>query len=49
MRVTELALDDNEWNSFMSHLDSVGVSELVRCESTAHAGHGGGSFELTAG
>jgi hypothetical protein len=30
--VPELALNDNEWNAFVRHFDSVGVPQLVRRE-----------------
>ena len=35
VRVPELALDDDERDSFVRHLDGVGVPELVRRESSA--------------
>jgi hypothetical protein len=39
--VPELALDDHERDAFMCHLHGVRVPELVRRESTSHAGCGG--------
>ena len=39
--VSELALDDDERDSFVRHLDSVRVPELVGREATSHAGFSG--------
>jgi hypothetical protein len=36
--VAELALDDVQRHAFTSHLDSMGVTELVRSETAPHAG-----------
>jgi hypothetical protein len=36
--VAELGLDDREWDSFVGHLDCVGVAELVWSERASHAG-----------
>jgi hypothetical protein len=38
--VSELALDHDERDAFVGHLDGVGVPELVRREAAAHAGPG---------
>jgi hypothetical protein len=35
--VPELALNDDQWHALMRHLDRVRVTELMRCEPTAHA------------
>ncbi|HET8586240.1 MAG TPA: hypothetical protein VFM74_00040 [Candidatus Limnocylindria bacterium] len=37
----ELALDDDERDTFVRHLDGMGVSELVRRESAAGTCHRG--------
>jgi len=44
--VAQLALNDNERHAFASHLDSVGVPELVRGEATPHTGSGGRPTQL---
>jgi hypothetical protein len=58
VRVSKLALDDDEWHALAGHLNRVGVSKLVRCEATPNArGHcevtqsrpGGGCRPGTAG
>ena len=36
--MTELALDDQQWDPLAGHLDGVGVPELVRREATANPG-----------
>jgi hypothetical protein len=36
--VTQLALDDDERHALMSHLDRVGMAELVWREASPHAG-----------
>jgi hypothetical protein len=36
--VSELALDDDQRDTFARHLDGVGVAELVRSESSPDAG-----------
>jgi hypothetical protein len=36
--VTELALDDEERHAFVSHLNGMGMTELVRRETPAHTG-----------
>ena len=46
--VSELALDDDQRDAFAGHLDGVGVSELVRCEASAHAGLGSGPAPIGA-
>ena len=38
-----LALDDHQRYGFASHLDGVGVPELMRRESTPHSRRGGGA------
>jgi hypothetical protein len=47
--VTPLALDDDERHAFMSHLDRVGVAELVWREAPPHAGRGSRSAQVGAG
>lgn len=39
--MAELALDDVERYTLSSHLDRVGVSQLVWCEAATHANLGG--------
>lgn len=39
--MAQLALDDDEGDAFVRHLDGVSVPELVGCEATSHAGFGG--------
>jgi hypothetical protein len=41
--MSELALDDDQRDALVSHLDGVSVSELVRRESTTDAGEDCGS------
>jgi hypothetical protein len=38
--VSELALDDDQWYALASHLDGVGVSELVRREAAPRSCYG---------
>jgi hypothetical protein len=38
VRVPQLALDQREWDALMQQLDSVGVSQLMRCEAPADSG-----------
>ena len=47
--VSELALDDDEWDAFAGHLDGVGVAELMWGEPTPHAGSRGGLTEFFPG
>jgi hypothetical protein len=49
VRVSQLALDHDQGNSLVSHLDSVSMSKLVRREATANAGAGGRMVQLFAG
>jgi hypothetical protein len=44
--VAELALDHDQWHTFASHLDGVGMSQLVRREASANAGFRGRPAEL---
>jgi hypothetical protein len=37
VRVTQLALDDDQRDALAGHLDAVRVAKLMRCEPTAHA------------
>jgi hypothetical protein len=46
--VSELSLDDHERHAFVGHLDGVGMAQLVRGDSAAHAGVGGDSAQLDA-
>lgn len=39
--MSELALNDDEGNAFVRHLDSVCVPELVGREATSHASFSG--------
>ncbi len=48
LALAQLALDDNERYAFVSHLDSVGVLELVGRETTPHACRGGRVMWLLA-
>jgi hypothetical protein len=45
----ELALDDDQRDAVVSHLDGVSVSELVRRESTPDAGEDCGAVQSLAG
>jgi hypothetical protein len=47
--VAELALDDDQRHTFVGHLDGVGVTELVRCETSPHPGSHGGVPQLGSG
>src|SRR5918993_675847 len=47
--VAELALDDDERYAFASHLDGVGVPQLMRGESSADPRCGGRAPQLGAG
>jgi hypothetical protein len=47
--MAELALDDDQRDTFAGHLDRVGVAQLVWCEAPAYTGRGGGAPELRAG
>jgi ethanolamine utilization microcompartment shell protein EutS len=49
MGVSELALDDDQGDVLVGHLDRVGVAQLVRCESATHAGEDCASVQLLAG
>ena len=42
----ELPLNDDERHAFASHLDSVGVAQLMRCEASAYAGASRGAPQL---
>ncbi len=44
----ELALDHDERDALVSHLDGMGVTELVGCEATTHTSRSGGVSELAA-
>jgi hypothetical protein len=46
--VTELALDDVEWDTFASHLDCVRMTQLVRREPATYAGLAGDPPEVVA-
>ena len=46
--MSQLALDDDQRDAFASHLDGVGVTELVRCEPAPHSCRGGGAAQLGA-
>ncbi len=39
--VAELALDDDQRDAFVGHLDGVSVPQLVRGKAPPHAGSGG--------
>jgi hypothetical protein len=43
-----LALDDDERDAFVGHLDGVGVQELVRREPSPNAGKCSGASQLRA-
>ena len=47
--VSELALDDDQRDAVVSHLDGVSVSELVRRESAPDAGEDCGAVQSLAG
>jgi hypothetical protein len=47
--VSELALDDDEWDAFVRHLNGVSVPELVRRKPAPDTGLGGRVMELLAG
>jgi hypothetical protein len=47
--VAELPLDDDQRHAFASHLDRVGVSELVRSKTPAHTRCGGCPAKVGAG
>jgi hypothetical protein len=44
----KLALDDDERNSFVGHLDRVGMPELVGCEPASDTRRGGRVVQLLA-
>jgi hypothetical protein len=46
--VAELALDDDERRALVSHLDGVGVAELMGREAPTHAGSRGGPTQAGA-
>ena len=46
--MAELALDDDERDAFVRHLDRVRMAELVRRESSPDAGFGRGVMQLLA-
>jgi hypothetical protein len=45
----ELALDNDEWNNLVGHLDGVSVPELMGREPPPDAGRRGGATELPPG
>jgi hypothetical protein len=45
--VSELALDNDQRDAFTSHLDGVGVAELVRREPAPYSRHGGRALVLS--
>jgi hypothetical protein len=47
--VSQLALDHDQGNSFVRHLDSVCMAELVQREAASNAGAGGRVVQLFAG
>jgi hypothetical protein len=47
--VSELPLDDDEWNAFVCHLDRMSVSKLVRGEAPASSCRRSGVMELLSG
>jgi hypothetical protein len=47
--MAELALDDDQRNAFVGHLDGVGVTQLMRGKATPHAGAGSGATQIGAG
>jgi hypothetical protein len=47
--VPELALDDDERDAFVRHLDRVSMPELVRRKPALDTGLGGGVMELLSG
>ena len=47
--MSELALDDDDGNAFVRHLDGVGVPQLVRCEPTSDTSDRSRSPQLLAG
>jgi hypothetical protein len=46
--MAELALDDDERDAFVGHLDRVRVPQLVRGEPATNTGESGGPSELLA-
>ena len=46
--VAELALNDDEWHAFASHLDGVGVTQLVWSEPTTDARGDGRAPQLSS-
>jgi hypothetical protein len=44
----ELALDHDEWNAFVRHLDRVSVSQLMRREPSSHSRRVGRVVQLLA-
>ena len=47
--MAELALNDDERQALVRHLDGVGVAELVRCEASPNAGERRGVAQLLSG
>jgi hypothetical protein len=47
--VSQLPLDDYEWDALVGHLNRMGVAELMGRKPASHAGYGGGAAELPAG
>ena len=46
--VAKLALDHDEWNAFVRHLDCVSVSQLMRREPSSHSRRVGRVVQLLA-
>jgi hypothetical protein len=46
--VPELTLDDDQWHALASHIDGVGVAQLVRREATPHSCRSRGTPQLGA-
>jgi hypothetical protein len=44
--VSELSLDDHEWNALVCHLDRMSVSQLVRGEPSPNPGRRSGVMQL---
>jgi hypothetical protein len=46
--MAELALDDDQRDALVGHLDGVRVTELMRCEASPYAGGRGRSSQVGA-
>ena len=46
--MSELALDHDERDAFVRHLDGVSMPQLVRCEPPSHTRRAGGVVQLLA-